>query len=223
MIDGNGWRSESSRSRRDRSGPSDDTSSRVLEAARRNDADGWTELLKRYERLIYHWCRRAGLDADDADDVLQVVISQVAFSLRRFRKDGRPAAFRRWLRTITERKIADHRRRTLRQPRPVGGTENVARLMCVMAAADGSQADERATNAAMPRAWELLQQIEREVEPQTWDAFWMMTVEGLSSSEAAALMGMTSNAVRLACGRVRRRLREERLFDADGADSRTEA
>jgi len=220
MMDGNGWRSESSRSRRDRSEPCDNTSSRVLEAARRNDADGWTELLKRYERLIFHWCRRAGLGADDADDVLQVVISQVAFSLPRFRKDGRPAAFRRWLRTITERKIADHRRRTLRQPRPVGGTENVVRLMRVT---EGAPSAESAANAALERAWELLERVEQEVGSNTWDAFWMVTAEGQTSSEAAALLGMTPNAVRLACGRVRKRLREARLFEAEGEDLQSEA
>jgi RNA polymerase sigma-70 factor (ECF subfamily) len=51
--------------------------------------------------------------------------------------------------------------------------------------------------------------IRSDFEPQTWAAFTGVMVDGRSAKDVAAELGMTVNAVYLACHRVMTRLREE--------------
>ena len=48
-----------------------------------------------------------------------------------------------------------------------------------------------------------------EFESKTWQAFWRVTVDGLATASAAAELGLSGPAVRMAKSRVLRRLREE--------------
>ena len=61
-------------------------------------------------------------------------------------------------------------------------------------------------SAVFHRALGMLQ---GEFEPRTWKAFWRAAVDGLPAPEAAAELGMTASAVRMAKSRILRRLREE--------------
>jgi RNA polymerase sigma-70 factor (ECF subfamily) len=51
--------------------------------------------------------------------------------------------------------------------------------------------------------------IRDEFEEQTWQAFWLTTVEDRSSTDAAVALGMSAGAVRKAKARVLHRLRQE--------------
>jgi len=51
------------------------------------------------------------------------------------------------------------------------------------------------------------QQVRGEVHRQTWDAFWETAVLGTAPADAAAKLGMTAGAVRVAKCRVLARLR----------------
>jgi DNA-directed RNA polymerase specialized sigma24 family protein len=73
----------------------------LLLAAIRFETRAWQELVDRYSWLILRWCRKEGLSKDDAPDVVQAVLLQVARRLGEFQKDGRTAAFRRWRRALT--------------------------------------------------------------------------------------------------------------------------
>lgn len=192
----------------DESAP-DSTSSNLLSAARRMDPAAWQELLDRYSWLIFQWCRNARLRAEDAADVVQLVMEQAAASLPRFHKDGKKAAFRRWLRTITRRRIIDFRRADAHEAHAEGGSSAQRRLLAVATSEEtGSSSDNGAMQGLRIRFWQLLERVEDETEESTWQAFWLTTVEKLTSAEAGAVLGMTANAVRLAKGRVLQRLRE---------------
>lgn len=192
----------------DESAP-DSTSSGLLNAARRMDPAAWQELLDRYSWLVFQWCRNARLRTEDAADVVQLVMEQAAASLPRFHKDGKKAAFRRWLRTITRRRIIDFRRADAHQPHAEGGSSAHQRLLSVAISDESASSSDNASQQALRvRFWELLERIEDETEESTWQAFWLTTVEKLTSAEAGAVLGMTANAVRLAKGRVLQRLRE---------------
>ena len=51
-------------------------------------------------------------------------------------------------------------------------------------------------------------QVQREVEPATWRAFWLATVDGLPPGEVAAQLGMKMGSVYAAKCRVLARIRE---------------
>jgi RNA polymerase sigma-70 factor (ECF subfamily) len=50
--------------------------------------------------------------------------------------------------------------------------------------------------------------VQREVEPKTWQAFWMCVVDQQSTEEVARLLEMTPANVRQCRSRVLRRLRQ---------------
>ncbi len=188
---------------------SDSTASDLLNAAKRMDPQAWRGLLDRYSWLVFQWCRNAGLNADDAADVLQTVVAQVAVYLPAFEKDGEKGAFRRWLRTITRTKLAEFRRTDVKQPHGAGGSSALECILAVADEPDSSGSVRPGLDAIRERFWNLVDRLEDVIEESTWQAFWLTTVENRTSTEAGTLLNMTPNAVRLAKGRVLQRLREE--------------
>src|SRR5262245_13672085 len=103
-------------------GPSGQTSPSLLARAQENQPAAWEQLVDLYAPLVYHWCRRAGLGAEDTEDVFQEVFRAVARALADFRRDRAGDTFRGWLRTITSNKIRDHFRLLRDQAKGAGGT-----------------------------------------------------------------------------------------------------
>ena len=54
-----------------------------------------------------------------------------------------------------------------------------------------------------------LEKIRHDFDPKTWQAFWRVTVDGLSATEAANELSMKSGTVRVAKSRVLQRLRRQ--------------
>jgi len=185
------------------------TASDLLQSAKRGTDEAWRQLVERYSWLIFQWCRNGGLSPQDAGDVLQSVLAQVAISLPRFEKDGAKGSFRRWLRTITRTKIADFWRADGRQPRGEGGSAAQERLLTIPNLGESSLSDCPDVEARRKRLWQLVDRLEDEFEESTWHAFWLTVIEGLTTAEAAASLEKTPNAVRIAKWRVLTRLREE--------------
>ena len=130
------------------------TSSGLLARLRSKDRDAWSRLAKLYGPLVYGWCRRRGLRAEDAADVVQEVFRAVAGRIEDF-KAGPTGSFRGWLWTITRNKILDHHRRTQRQPEGVGGLDAQHRLLQIPEALDDSEAESNTNGnlrAPRPRA-----------------------------------------------------------------------
>jgi len=90
----------------------------------------------------------------------------------------------------------------------VGGTDAQRRLAQVPGPApaeDEPPADD-GEHGLFGRALEL---IRGEFEERTWQAFWLTAVEGREAPAAAAELGMSPVAVRIARSRVLARLRAE--------------
>jgi len=182
------------------------TDSRLVDAAKRMEPDAWRQLVDRYSWLVFQWCRNSGLSHENAADVVQVVLGQVAVHLPRFRKDGAKASFRRWLRSITRSKIVDFYRAEARQPRGEGGQPTQAQLNSLPADEDSHSAE---PDPVFERFWKLIERLEDKCDETIWQAFWLTTIENRTSTEAAGMLKMTPNAVRLAKARVLQRLRAE--------------
>jgi RNA polymerase sigma-70 factor (ECF subfamily) len=188
---------------------SGDLSSSLLVRVWSQDQAAWQRLVSLYTPLVYHWCRRAGLQAADAADVGQEVFRAVARNIGEFRKERSGGSFRRWLSVIARTKIIDHRRRQDAQVAALGGNEGEALLQQV--------AEESATTSDVASEAEdvhllyhrAVQLIQGEFEEPTWRAFWRTAVDGIDAAQVATELGLSRNAVYLAKGRVLRRLREE--------------
>jgi len=186
-----------------------DTPVSLLERLRlRPDADSWQRLVALYTPLIQDWLRRQGLRHADVDDLSQDVLGVLVRELPRFEHDGRPGAFRRWLRTVTVNRLRTFWRGRGRRPVAPGGSDFGQVLDQLEDPASGLSALwEREHDRHVLRR--LLELLEPEFEPATWRAFRLLVLEGRSTAAVAAELGLSANAVRIAKSRVLSRLRRE--------------
>ena len=177
------------------------TSVSLLERLRTaSDQDDWRRFVNLYTPLLFFWARRAGLDQEDAEDLVQDVFVVLLRRLPEFRYDpGR--SFRNWLRTITLNKWRDLQRRAAHAPvtsqLPVAG-------VAAPEPEDLSESEYR--QQLVGRAMELIQP---DFQPATWRAFLETAVTGRAPAEVAEELGLSRNAVYVARCRVLERLRAE--------------
>jgi RNA polymerase sigma-70 factor (ECF subfamily) len=194
---------------RTQSPTSPSTSTSLLDRVKLRDPDAWGRLVQVYGPLVYGWCRRTGLQGDDAADVAQEVFGVLVSRIADFRRDRPGDTFRGWLRTITRNKVNDHYRRAAHAVPGQGGSDanqrlaQVAQVLPETPDAEGDDADQRALDH---RVVEL---VRAGVEPATWQAFWMVSMQGRPVAHVADELGMTRAAVYKAKYRVIRRLRQE--------------
>jgi RNA polymerase sigma factor (sigma-70 family) len=181
---------------------SPDTSLSLLEQLREGDADGaWNRVVVLYTSLLQTWLRAAGLQPADRDDLTQRVLEVLLRQLPHFKHNGRPGAFRAWLRGITVNLLREFWRR-----RPSPDSPSVLDEL----------ADPR---SGLSQLWDrehdryvlhaLLEAVEPEFAGPTWRAFRRLALDGASAREVAAELDTTVNAVLIAKSRVLARLREE--------------
>lgn len=182
------------------------TSLSLLDAVRTNDQLAWERMVATYGRLVYYWCRRTGLAHAEVPDVVQSVFQSVFTSLEGFHRSTEQGSFRGWLRTITRNKVYDLRRRRKGEAVAKGGTSALAIIQSTPD--EISNADTEATEHELI-VQSTLAVIQNDFEVDTWKAFEMTMTQEMTSTEAAAALGLTPNAVRHAKARVLRRLREE--------------
>jgi RNA polymerase sigma-70 factor, ECF subfamily len=186
-----------------------ETSASLLDRLRLDpDAASWQRLVELYTPLIRGWLRRHTLPDQDADDVVQEVLSVVVRKLPQFERQPRTGAFRRWLRSITVNCLRDFWRAAQHRPRATGDSDFLQEL---------DQLED--PNSALSRQWDaehdrhvanrLLEMIRPDFEANTWQAFRRVALEGASPDQAAAELGVSVNAVFIAKSRVLGRLREE--------------
>jgi RNA polymerase sigma-70 factor (ECF subfamily) len=144
--------------------------------------------------------------------VVQEVFLKVFNRLGTFTKDGKPAAFRRWLYAITRYKVLEYWRRA-RQAGPAAKDGNGIRIDDIPdpdpPPDDSSEVAEDRVPERVVLLRRLLDVIRREFETRTWDAFWRVAGLGHSAGEVAKELGMRVGAVYTAKSRVLKRLREE--------------
>lgn len=186
------------------------TTRSLLIGLREHNAEAWGRLVRLYTPLVYYWCQKQGVAADDIPDVVQEVFKSVAQNVDRFRKEGAQDSFRGWLRVITRNKSFDVHRRQSHEPRGEGGTIALRKLEAIPAPehedAEEEPADEEERSILFRQALEI---IRSEFRENTWKAFWQVVVEGRAPSDVAADLKMSAGAVRVAKCRVLRRLRLE--------------
>lgn len=166
------------------------------------DKAAWSRLANLYGPLVYGWCRRRGLQDDDAADVVQEVFRAVAVNIASFQ----PGSFRGWLWTITRSKLMDHFRKDKQRPQAIGGSDAQASLQQIPETLDESASESGPRSALVRRALDM---IRPDFEDASWQAFWRVVMEDQAPAEVAKQLGVSANAVYIARSRVLRRLRDE--------------
>lgn len=177
-----------------------------------NDAS-WKEFFDTYWRLIYSVARQAGLNNEDAHEVVQDTVLSVAKGIGKFKYDPTVCSFKGWLLTLTRRRISDQFRK--RQRAVQIGAEDIV--------------DDRATpfieripdprgadlNAVWDQEWErnlleaALERVKRKANPQAFEVFHLHLVRGQPASAVARTLGVNIAQVYLAKHRVSALLKKE--------------
>lgn len=182
-----------------------DTSASLLERLRADpNPAGWRQFLDLYTPLIRTWLSRHFLQAADADDLTQQVLTVVVRKLPAFRHSGRRGAFRAWLRAITVNALRSFWR-SRPEPAPRGFDDLLDRLQdpaSELSLQWDREHDEHVTGCA-------LRLIEPEFKATTWQAFRRLVLDESDPEAVAAELGLSINAVLIAKSRVLARLRRE--------------
>lgn len=186
----------------------DTTKPDLLDRARSEAAEAWEEIVIQYSPLIYHWARHMDLQPADAANVVQETFQSVFNHLKAYEPQSGKGSFRKWLKTITVNKARDHLRKKIKQEQALGGTgwhknvENIADLnQDQLSDPDSYQTTDLVLTAA-------LEQVRNRVNKKTFRAFYLLTIEGWTSTEVAEELEMTPQAVRMAKIRVIKNLRD---------------
>jgi RNA polymerase sigma factor (sigma-70 family) len=168
------------------------------------NALAWDEFFGHYWSTIYGFARHRGCSEHTAEEVVQEVMLAVFQHRDVYRYDPARGRFRDWLGAVVRNKVAEHRRRPANRLPASGG--DAAQALLDQASA-GPQPD-AAWEAAFERSLllALLDAVRRESEARVYLAFELVSLEGLSGSEAGRLTGLSRNAVYKANKRVLRRL-----------------
>jgi RNA polymerase sigma-70 factor (ECF subfamily) len=187
----------------------DTTPQSLLQRLRANpDEEGWKRLVELYTPLLRRWLRSSGVKGSDADDLLQEVLTILFRQLPSFEHNQQRGAFRCWLHTILINRLRDHwkaRQTTLEAAGSAAILHELDRLQDP--ASDLNQLWDREHDVFLARR--VLQLIEKDFIPSTWQAFRRVFLDGAKPAEVAAEMGISINAVHLAKWRVLRRARRE--------------
>ena len=181
----------------------------LLGQLRQREEAAWRKLDHLYGPVIQQWVKQTGLSDADAADIQQEVLRAVWSHVDKFQRNDNTHTFRGWLWTITRNRVRDLLRRRAHHEQPEGGTVGLLHLAEVpqehSLSDSAPPADRAELRGLVQRAVQLVQ---TDVQPHTWQAFWLVVVEGLPVAEAAQRLGIAVGSVYTARSRVLVRLRE---------------
>jgi RNA polymerase sigma-70 factor (ECF subfamily) len=170
----------------------------LIRSARAGDQDAFAQLVMTHADRVYGALRRFGLDADEADEVAQEVFVRAWRGLPRF--EGR-SQFSTWLYRIA---FNEAQRRLARRAQPAESDADLGDQVVSLPESSQLSPDAQALNREFERA------LERALDrlPAEWrEAVVLRDIEGLSTREAAALVGVREPAFKSRLHRGRMQLR----------------
>lgn len=166
----------------------------------------WHEFVAIYQPLVYRLARGRGLQHADAQDLTQDVFAAVQGAIERFDPDAERGSFRGWLFRIARNMVINFLAR--QKETPGSGDTSMLRLLHDLPAAES----DAATVFDLEYRREVFAWAARKAQThfaeETWQAFWRTGVEGETIEQAAAALGKSPGAVRVARCRVLAKLKE---------------
>jgi DNA-directed RNA polymerase specialized sigma24 family protein len=127
-----------------------------------------------------------------------------------FEKDGKPAAFRRWLKTITHFKVLEYFSGIGPEPLPIGGSGSwMGQLPDKRPPPRQEPSDPEPVPERVLLLRRLLERIRLKFEDRTFDAFWGVAAVGRTAEDMAEELGMSVPAVHTAKSKVLTCLKQE--------------
>lgn len=194
------------------------TSATLLNALRdMRDHLSWQHFHTLYRPMLIAVASRSGLSEQDAHDVVQETIIEVAKEMPVFRYDRTRGRFKGWLLTIVRRRIAN----VWRSKQYKHGDERVAReevtdpAQIDVGAEEGSDFEKLWDEEWRQHALRVAEDhVKHEVEPTQFQAFQLHVVKGVAAGETARRLGIKLMEVYWAKYRIGR-LMKKVIAEAD--------
>ncbi len=169
------------------------------------DDRSWAEFTEIYTPLLFGFCLKRGISREDAADIIQGVMSNIARAMRAFDYDPERGTFKSWLFTVARNAISKHFRKENRKPLTPGETQLIRTL-------DADAGDREVDEWERDYQRQLLAWAMEKIRPRYGDHIWKAFVEtalrGRPHQEVAAELDMTANAVGVAKHRITQRLKQ---------------
>jgi RNA polymerase sigma factor (sigma-70 family) len=175
------------------------------------DQRSWEEFYVIYHPLVFRMARNQGFQDADASELTQEVFMAVASAIERWDPDPERGSFRGWLFRIARNMMINWVAYQRRHP---GGTGDSEIHKFLAGQPDPHETDEQ-DSAVFEREYKrqaftwAVEQIRNEFRENTWQAFWLSSVENLPVVEVAKRLKISAGAVYIARSRVMARLREK--------------
>ncbi len=166
----------------------------------------WDEFVVLYRPAIYRMARRRGLQDADAQDVTQNVLVRIAEAIGRYEQQP-GTKFRHWLRRVAKNAILNA---MAQMPKDAAAGGSVARDLLDEHPDDSADFErELAVEYQREQYLQAAAIVRSDVNAETWQAFELTVVEGMSCEDAAAAVGKSVGTVYAARSRIVKRLREQ--------------
>lgn len=180
-----------------------DTSVDLLRQIAKRDEGAWEEFAVRYSAFLRAWCDRWDVPPEDAEDLIQDTFLKVLARVSDFQRE-RVGSFRAWIKTVAWHSWCQVIQRVDRQ-RNIEVAERFRRSqLSLESLEDGLERLIREELLSIGMA-----ETRRRVDPKTWEAFRLLTFEGLSGAETAQRLGLSIPSVYMAKCRVQRGIMRE--------------
>ena len=166
--------------------------------------DDWEKFVSIYRPVIYRTAVAKGLQEADAQDLSQQVLLAVASAIPRWEKQNESTRFRHWLRRITRNAILNALTRC--SPVEATGGSSSFKVLLEQPIADAdteSLIDWEYRRELFLRAKDI---VSRSVQVDTWRAFELTAIDGLTNQEASVTLGKSLGSIYTARCRVMQRL-----------------
>ena len=180
------------------------TRSSVLRAVANTENEAaWQRLFDLYAGFVFSIARSKGLNDADADDIVQVVFTDLARNLPTFQYDRTKGRFRSYLAGLVHWRVTDRLKAGKRDADLKAAFWEDAKARATSADDDFSEREWQA--AALEEA---LRRIKPEVRPEHYAAFVASTVEGQDTETVMKLYGLTRDNLYQIRKRLTEKLRE---------------
>lgn len=178
----------------------------ILRLQNADDVAAWDEFVAVYSPAIFRVTRKRGLQTADAENVVQQVFWAVSNSLSNWLEREDRGSFRSWLLRIARNETVDLL--TRRGTRPLGQDGSSAeRLLANLPEPDQLSGELNLEYERSVFRWASAQ-VRGVVNDQTWEAFWLSSIEGLPVNEVAERLSIRPGNVYLSRSRVMARIKE---------------
>ena len=182
----------------------------LAERAEKGEREAFGRLAGALRPLVCRWALVITGDPDDAEDVAQVVLMKTLESLERF--DGR-SKFTSWVYRIARNASLDHQRRKRRDL-------HLVHKLAAPAALEAPPMEDPLDEIEMKRTLRLIRALLGKLSTRQREVFDLVDLQGLKPGEAARLLDMNPNTLRVQLLRARRKMRREMLARGRGYGGR---